>query len=89
MGKIRVPEVVMEGRIEQWGNGLALPIPQTLAQQMGLAADTAVSLEVRDGRLSVCPVGKPLFTLEELLEGITEENRHGEVDTGPAVGGEM
>ena len=79
----------MEGRIEQWGNGLALPIPQDLAQQMGLAADTAVSLEVRDGELKVGPVGKRRFTLEELLEGITEENRHGEVDSGAAVGGEV
>ena len=79
----------MEGRIEQWGKGLALPIPHSLAQQMGLAVDTAVSLEVRDGELKVGPVGKPRFTLEELLEGITEENRHGEVDSGPAVGGEV
>ncbi len=79
----------MEGRIEQWDKGLALPIPQDLAQQMGLAADTAVSLEVRDGELKVGPVGKVRFTLEELLEEITEENRHGEVDTGPAVGGEV
>ena len=79
----------METRIEQWGNGLALPIPQPLVKQMGLTADTAVSLEIRDGRLSVGPAGKPRFTLEELLEGITEDNLHGEVATGPAVGGEV
>lgn len=76
----------METRIEQWGNGVALPIPQPLAKQMGLTADTAVSLEIRDGRLSVGPVGEPRFTLEELLAGITEDNLHGEVATGPAVG---
>jgi len=28
-------------------------------------------------------------TLDELLEQVTEENIHPEVDTGPAVGNEM
>jgi len=79
----------MEARIEQWGNSLALRIPPSVAQQMALAADAAVSLEVRDGKLSVWPAGKHPFTLEQLLEGITPENRHQEVDTGPAVGGEV
>ena len=79
----------MEARIEQWGNSLALRIPPSVAQQMALAADAAVSLEVRDGRLSVCPAGNSSLTLAQLLAGITPENRHQEVDTGPAVGGEI
>lgn len=78
----------MEARIEQWGNSLALRIPPSVAQQMALAADAAVSLELRDGKLSVWPAEKPPLTLEQLLEGITPDNRHREWDTGPAVGGE-
>jgi antitoxin component of MazEF toxin-antitoxin module len=31
---------------------------------------------------------RPGFTLEELLAGVTKENVHAEVDTGPAVGNE-
>jgi hypothetical protein len=31
---------------------------------------------------------KPRYTLDELLSGITEENKHGETDWGPAVGNE-
>lgn len=49
----------MEARIEQWGNSLALRIPPSEAQQMALAADAAVSLEIRDGKLSVWPAEQP------------------------------
>lgn len=79
----------MEARIEQWGNSLALRIPPSVAQQMALAADAAVNLEIRDGKLSVWPAGKPPLTLAQLLEEITPDNRHQEADTGPAVGGEV
>ena len=34
------------------------------------------------------PVVEPGPTLEQLLAGITEQNLHGEFDTGPAVGKE-
>jgi len=31
-------------------------------------------------------VSKPTYTLEDLLDQITDDNLHDEVDTGPAVG---
>jgi hypothetical protein len=31
---------------------------------------------------------KPRYRLQDLLDGITDENRHGETDWGPAVGNE-
>ncbi|HNT06021.1 MAG TPA: helix-turn-helix domain-containing protein [Anaerolineae bacterium] len=31
----------------------------------------------------------PVYSLSELLEGLTEENRHEETQTGPAVGAEV
>ena len=29
---------------------------------------------------------EPVYTLEALLEGVTQENRHAEMDWGPSVG---
>lgn len=58
-------------------------------QILPTGVNITVSWEIRDESLRVSLVRKPRFTLEELLEGITEENRHGEVDFGPAVGGEV
>jgi len=31
----------------------------------------------------------PFYTLEALLDGVTEENRHGKIDWGPSVGNEF
>jgi antitoxin component of MazEF toxin-antitoxin module len=35
------------------------------------------------------PLGRRRYTLEEMLEGITDENVHPEVDFGPPVGKEI
>jgi antitoxin MazE len=44
---------------------------------------------VKDGALVVTPIEGPSYTLDELLAGMTEENLHGEVGTGRAVGNEI
>ena len=43
---------------------------------------------IRQGGTIVGPVEAPAQALGQLLRGVTPENRHGEVDTGPAVGSE-
>ena len=47
-----------------------------------------VDVSLHDGKLLVTPLRPPAVTLEELLQGITPQNLHHEVDTGPAVGNE-
>lgn len=37
----------------------------------------------------IAPVVKTGFTLADLLAQVTDANLHREVDTGPAVGGEV
>ena len=78
----------MRAKITRWGNSLALRLPKSLSSELGLSEDGIVELRVSDGRLLVEPV-KTAPTLEELVAGITPENRHQEVDWGPAVGGEF
>lgn len=79
----------MKARIQKWGNSLALRIPKSFAAEAHLEQDTVVDLALEDGKLIVAPVAEPTFTLEELLAGVTDDNLHGEVDTGPAVGKEI
>ncbi len=43
---------------------------------------------IRQRGASVGPVDAPTRTLEQLLRGVTPENRHGETGTGPSVGSE-
>jgi len=78
----------METRVQKWGNSLALRIPKPLADEVGLKDNSPVQLALRDKQLVIVPVFKPAFSLEALLAQVTEANRHDEVLTGPAVGGE-
>lgn len=79
----------MKTRVQKWGNSLALRIPKSFAAEVRLAEDTPVELSLVEGKLIVRPIAPPPLTLDELLQGVTEENLHGEWDTGPAVGREV
>ena len=79
----------METRVKKWGNSLALRIPKPLAIEVGLEDSSPIELSLMDGRLVITPVVEPELSLATLLAQVTEENLHREVDTGPAVGGEV
>ncbi len=78
----------MKMYIQKWGDSLALRIPQDFAVKAQLEQDDAVDVSLVDGKLVVSPLSKSAVTLEQLLDGVTEQNLHGEVDTGPATGNE-
>jgi antitoxin MazE len=80
---------MMKSRIQKWGNSLALRIPKSFAIEAGLCEDTPVDLSVTEGKLVVQPHGEELLSLDRLLAEITDENLHGEWDTGPTVGKEI
>ena len=79
----------MKTRIQKWGNSLALRIPRPFAEESNLREDSPVDVTVRNGKIIVVPLVEPQFTLEELVEQITTENRHNEVETGEPVGDEV
>lgn len=79
----------MRAKAQRWGNSLAIRIPKAFAQEVGLAVDSPVDMRVADGALVVRPAPAPAPSLEELLEDVTPENLHGEVDVGPGRGREV
>lgn len=79
----------MKTRVQKWGNSLALRIPKSFAAEAGLRPDAPVELSLVEGRLVIQPLPEPPLTLDELLKGVTDDNLHGECDTGPAVGREV
>jgi antitoxin MazE len=85
----RYQEFAMRTRVQKWGNSLALRIPKAFAAEVGLAEDLAVDLSVDEGRLVVEPQPEESPRLEDLLRGITDENLHGEWETGPTAGKEI
>ncbi|MDB9375234.1 AbrB/MazE/SpoVT family DNA-binding domain-containing protein [Nodularia sphaerocarpa] len=78
----------MVANIAKWGNSLAIRIPQNLAKEIHLTEGSEVNLSVVDGNL-VIKLKKPKrYSLEALIEQITPDNLHAEVDSGVAVGKE-
>lgn len=77
----------MQTKVQKWGNSLALRIPKSFAAETSLKEDSLVDLSLENGRLVIEAV-KPKFTLDELLDQITEETLHEEIDFGPPVGKE-
>jgi antitoxin MazE len=59
-----------------------------MASDLGLTAESRVDLRMHEGRLEVSPVAEEPLCLEDLLAAVTEENLHGEYDTGEPVGRE-
>ncbi len=78
----------MRARIARWGNSLALRLPKTLIAELGFSEDSVVEFTVVDGQLLVRSAAQ-VPTLEQLVAGITPENRHQEMDWGPAQGAEF
>ena len=78
----------MQTRIQRWGNSLGLRIPRSFAEEAGVEAGSEVDLSLRKGNLVVAPARRRTYRLKDLLEKVTTRNRHGEVDTGGAVGRE-
>jgi antitoxin MazE len=74
-------------RVTRWGNSLAVRIPKPLAEQVDIAEGCEVELTVVDGAITIRPKARS-YSLEELLEQVTPENRHDEIDWGEPQGKE-
>ncbi len=78
----------MKRRIQKWGNSLALRIPRSFAEEVGIEKETPVEIVLADGRLVITPLTGTEPTIEQLLDGITPDNLHHEVDAAAATGNE-
>jgi antitoxin MazE len=78
----------MQGKVQRWGNSLAIRIPKVMAMEIGLEEHGKVDISVVDGQIVVSPAALSPYTLEGLLAEVTEDNLHAEVATGPTMGTE-
>lgn len=80
----------MIANVAKWGNSLALRIPNAFAREIDVKEGAKVELSVTEGAIILRPIEEhAVFDLDTLLSGITEENMHSEVATGPSVGNEF
>src|SRR5690242_8758718 len=76
-------------RLHRWGNSVGLRLPKALLGQLGLAEGSEVEVSVERNRLVIQPARRRRYTMAELLEGFTPDDRPEEVDWGPPVGREV
>ncbi len=78
----------MQTKIKKWGNSLALRIPKSFALNANLRQDELVDISIDKEKIIITPIREKEYSLDELLEGVSENNLHGEFDTGVPVGKE-
>jgi len=79
----------MISRIQKWGNSLAVRIPKVFADEINLVENASIRMMLKDGALVITPNDELQWNLEKLLAGVTEENIHGEWETGGPTGKEI
>ena len=77
----------MQVQVSRWGNSLGLRLPKELAALLGIGEGSRVDVSEDRGRI-VISVDRPVYTLEELLVGMTPEAMHEAFDWGEDVGRE-
>lgn len=78
----------MHLKVKKWGNSAAVRIPAATMTAAGLRLDDVVEVREEEGRVVIEPVREPVPNLSELLDRVSEENRHKEADFGGPVGNE-
>ena len=79
----------MKVLLKKWGNSAAVRIPASVMEAAHLKLDQAVDVKEEDGRIVIEPNRPTVFSIEDLVNGITRANLHEPIDTGPAVGREV
>lgn len=75
--------------VRKWGNSASVRIPAAVMAAVKLRLDEAVDVREEQGRIVIEPLRPHEPGLAELIEGITEGNRHDEIDFGAPVGKEI
>ncbi len=79
----------MHVRIRKWGASAAIQIPAQVMAVAALSLDQAVDVRAEGGRVIIEPVVAPVYDLGALLDRMTPDTFHEDVDFGPPTGAEI
>ena len=79
----------MRVTVKKWGNSASVRIPSPVMEAAHIRLDQQVDVREEGGRIVIEPVSAPAYDLAALVAGITDENRHAEIDFGGPVGNEI
>ncbi|HVC36189.1 MAG TPA: AbrB/MazE/SpoVT family DNA-binding domain-containing protein [Candidatus Dormibacteraeota bacterium] len=75
--------------VKTWGNSLAVRIPTAIAQDLGLSENSSVQIVSNGIIATIQPQKHKKISLDKLVEAITPNNIHEEVDWGKPIGNEV
>jgi antitoxin MazE len=78
----------MRAVVKKWGNSASIRIPSNVLKAAKIEINDPVDIREEQGRIVVEPLRKTAYDLADLIEGITRDNLHDEVDFGRPVGKE-
>jgi antitoxin MazE len=78
----------MKVQVKKWGNSASVRIPASVMAAAALSINQAVEISAEDDRVIIEPIKSPVFDLDQLLEQMTPETFHDDVDFGSPVRGE-
>lgn len=74
--------------IKKWGNSASIRIPTTIMQATHLQLNQSVDIREENGCIIIKPIKQKKLSLKKLLDNITPDNLHNEIDFGPPTGKE-
>ncbi|MBW4621195.1 MAG: AbrB/MazE/SpoVT family DNA-binding domain-containing protein [Cyanosarcina radialis HA8281-LM2] len=74
-------------KVSMWGNSLGIRLPQSIIQEIGLKPGDLVAISTEGNKIILSPT-RPKYTLDELLQDVTPDAQHDELDWGEPVGEE-
>lgn len=78
----------MRVMVKKWGNSASVRIPAAVMAAANLHLDEAVDVREEQGRIIIEPVRTKTYDIVALVAGITDDNVHDSIESGPAVGHE-
>jgi len=79
----------MRASVKKWGNSAAIRIPAAVLEATQVKIDEQVDIREEAGRIVIEPVREKKYKLKDLLQGITKDNIHKEIDFGRPEGKEV
>ena len=80
--------MAVQGVVRKWGNNAAVRIPASVLEAAQVRLDQPVDVREEGGRIVIEPLRPTIHDIKVLVDGITDENRHGSVDMGDPAGRE-
>lgn len=79
----------MRVQVKKWGNSASVRIPASVLAAAKLRLDQPVDVREEQGRIIIEPLEPAEPDLAELIAGITDQNRHEEIEFGASAGKEI